>query len=253
MPDPGVLDGRTVLVTGAGRGIGRAIALGIAAAGAQVCLAARSHDQLEDVAARITAVGGAAVTCAGDVTLPADARRMVATAVRAFGALDGLVNNAGIIRSASIASMAVEDWDAVMTTNLRGMFLCTQAAVRPMTEAGRGKIVNIASSFGVTPVKAHAAYCASKAAILHFTRVAALEFAKLDVQVNAVAPGYVSTDLNAESLADDGVRDRILRRIPAGRIAQPDDLKATVRYLLSSESDYVTGQTVVIDGGFSLT
>jgi 2-deoxy-D-gluconate 3-dehydrogenase len=244
--------GRSVLVTGAGRGIGRALALALAADGARVCLAARSRDELEDVAGRVRGAGGDAVTCQGDVTDPSDAERMVTTAVEAFGTLDVLVNNAGITRGGSILTQPVEDFDAVITTNLRGTFLCTQAAARRMVAAGRGKILTISSVFGTSAVREQSAYCASKAALNQFTRVVALELAPHGIQVNAIAPGYVATSLNEEALDDPATAERVLRRIPAGRIARPDDLAGIVRLLCSEASDYITGEVVVIDGGFGL-
>lgn len=253
MTDQRSLQGRAVLVTGAGRGIGRSIALGLARAGADVCVSARTQTQLDAVVGAIESAGGRAISCAGDVTSREDVVRMVDATVQAFGSLDGLVNNAGILRSGSVVSMTEADWNAVFDTNLKGVFLGCQVAIERMSAVGAGKIVNVASTFGLSPVKNHAAYCASKAAILQFTRVAALEAARFGLQVNALAPGYVATDLNADSLADEGVRERILRRVPAGRIADPDDLVAAVEYLLSSGSDYVTGHTLVIDGGFGLT
>jgi NAD(P)-dependent dehydrogenase (short-subunit alcohol dehydrogenase family) len=243
---------RAVLITGAGRGIGRSLAEALADRGARVCLAARTESQLEEVAAGIREAGGDAAIAAGDVTNASDAERMVNTTVEAFGRIDGLVNNAGIIRSGQIADMAVEDWDAIMTTNLRGLLLCTQAAIKHMAAQGSGKMVNVASSFGFAPVRGYAAYCASKAAIVHFTRVAALEFARSGVQVNAIAPGYVETDLNADALSDETLRAKIEKRVPAGRIASPDELVPLVGFLLSSASDYITGEAVRIDGGFSI-
>lgn len=248
----GVLADRVVVVTGAGRGIGRALCLGLAAEGAAIVAVARSADQLDDTVAEVVAAGGRALSAPADVADEAAMAGVVDRALEGFGTIDVLVNNAGILRSGKAATMPVADFRAVLDVNVLGTFTASQAVLPTMLARGCGKIVNIASSWGIKPVPNHVAYCASKAAILHMTRVMALELAQSGVQVNAVAPGYVRTEMNDSVIADPDIGPRIVARIPAGRVAEPDELTPLVTYLASPASDYVTGDVVTIDGGFRL-
>lgn len=246
------LDGRVVLITGAGRGIGRALALGLAACGAHVCLVARTESEIDDVARRVSDAGGVASTVVADVTRSSDVERMVETAVAGHGHVDGVINNAGIMRSGPLAATDGSDVDAVLGTNVRSVVLTTRAIAPHFQSRAAGKIVNVASTFGTKPVRGTGLYGASKAAVVHLTQVAALELAGDGIQVNAVAPGYVDTDLTAKALADDELRRRIERRIPDGRIAAPEELVAPVALLLSAASDHITGAILVADGGLGI-
>lgn len=245
------LAGRTAVITGAGRGIGKEIALALAAAGAQVALAARSADQLGEVAAVVRDRGGRALVVPTDVTDPAAVQRLVERTVAELGGLDVVVNNSGAIDSTPLLEQDPSEWDRVLTTNLRGTYLVTRAAGAHLVEQGSGKVINIASNFAFMGVPGHAAYCASKAAVVSFTRTMAVEWARYGVQVNALAPGYVETDLNADLRADEEAQARVLRAVPARRMGRPEELGPWSVLLAGAASDFVTGETVVLDGGQS--
>jgi len=243
------LAGRVAVVTGAGRGLGRALALALADAGADVALAGRSVAPLDAVAQEVTARGRRAHVVPTDVDDGAAVEAMVESAVGALGRIDVLVNNAGVLRSRPILETSDEEWDEVVRTNLRGTFLALRAAGRHLVRQRSGKVVNIASNFAFKGVGGFASYCASKAGIVALTRTAAAEWAGYGVQVNALAPGYFATDMNAAAREDPDLEARILRRIPAGRLGQPDELGRWAVLLASPASDFVTGETVVVDGG----
>jgi NAD(P)-dependent dehydrogenase (short-subunit alcohol dehydrogenase family) len=249
-PNPAELHGAVVIVTGAGRGIGRVVAEGIAAAGARVVLGSRSLDQLKAVEAGILERGGQAVAIPFDVMDPTSVEAMVDAAAAQWGQLDGLVNNAGVAQHTRIVDMAIEDWERILRTNLTGAFLTMQATLRHLSRGG--SIVNVASVFGETPVRGYGAYCASKAGLLHLTRVAAAEHARDGIRINALAPGYIATPLNEEAFSDEATRESVLKQIPLRRIADPEELVPLVQYLLSDVSAYVTGSVFTIDGGFAL-
>jgi 2-deoxy-D-gluconate 3-dehydrogenase len=243
------LEGKVALVTGASRGIGRAVALALAHAGADVALGARTARDLKLVADEIADLGRRSLPVSLDVTDSRSVDEVVSTVVDGLGGLDVLVNNAGIVHSRPVLETSDDDWDRVLTTNLRGVFLTSRAAGHILTAQGSGKVINMASNFGVMAMPDHGAYCASKAGILALTRVLALEWAPFNVQVNAIAPGYVATDLNAATRQDAGLTERIVRRIPAGRMAEADEIGPLAVLLASSASDFMTGSTLVIDGG----
>jgi NAD(P)-dependent dehydrogenase (short-subunit alcohol dehydrogenase family) len=248
---PGTLDDRVAVVTGAGRGLGRAVALALAEAGAHVALAARSQDQLEAVAAEVEQRGRQGLVVPTDVTSSTGARALARRTYDEFGRLDVLVNNAGVLRRAALVDMTDDDWNAVIATNLQGTFNCTRAVGPYLIEAGAGKVITISSSFAFKAVPDLSAYCSTKAALVQFTRVVALEWVRHGIQVNAVAPGYFATELNEDVRADDRTRERILRAIPARRMGEPQELGPLIVYLASGASDYMTGQTIVIDGGMA--
>ena len=251
LPTGKPLTGKVALVTGASRGIGRAVARALAEAGADVALAARSTGDLKVVADEIAELGRRARPVPLDVTDAASVDNAVAATVDGLGRLDILVNNAGIVHTAPLLDTSADDWDRVLSTNLRGVFLTSRAAGRILTAQRAGKVINMASHFGLMATPDHSAYCASKAAILHLTRVLALEWAPFNVQVNAIAPGYVATDLNAETRQDAVLAEKIVRRIPARRMAEADEIGPLAVYLASAAADFVTGSTLVIDGGHS--
>lgn len=245
------LEGRVALVTGGGQGLGEVAALALAEAGADVAVAGRTEETLEKVAAKITALGRRAHVARTDITDADQVARMVDGTVAALGRLDVLVNNAGILHWAKILDTADEQWDRVVDTNVRGTFLATRAAGRHLVEQGSGKVINIASSFAYLGVTGLASYSASKAAIIAFTRTAAIEWAKYGVQVNALAPGYFSTDMNAAARDDPGLLDRIHKQIPAGRMGRPEELGRWVVLLADPATEFITGEAIVIDGGQS--
>lgn len=247
----GVLDGRVAVVTGASRGIGRSIALALAEAGADVALAGRDVARLDAVAGQIRDSGRSALAVPTDVTDRARVDALVARTVDELGGLDIVVNNSGVVSSLPLLEVSDDEWDRVLDTNLRGVFLVTRAAGRHLVEQGSGKVVNIASNFAFKGVAGHAAYCASKAGVVAFTRAMAVEWARYGVQVNALAPGYVETDLNADVRADPDAAERIVRSVPARRMGRADEFGPWVVLLASPASDYMTGETVTIDGGLT--
>ncbi|HYH28985.1 MAG TPA: glucose 1-dehydrogenase [Pseudonocardia sp.] len=246
-----VLHGKVAVVTGASRGIGRAIALALAEAGADVAVAGRDTARLDAVAAEIRGLGRRALPVRADVTDRDQVEELVARTVGELGGLDVVVNNSGVVSSVPLLEVTDEEWDRVVDTNLRGVFLVTRAAGRHLVEQGSGKVLNIASNFAFKGVAGHAAYCASKAAVVAFTRTMAVEWARHGVQVNALAPGYVATDLNAGVRADAEAEARIVRSVPARRMGRADELGPWAVLLASSASDYTTGETVTIDGGLT--
>jgi NAD(P)-dependent dehydrogenase (short-subunit alcohol dehydrogenase family) len=243
------LEGKVAIVTGAGRGIGRALALALARAGADVGLAARSAEEIESVAGEVEGLGRRALAVPTDVTREADVERLVGGVVEGLGGLHVMVNNSGVIHASPLAETGLEDWERVVATNLRGTFLCTRAAGRHFLGRGEGKVVNVASNFAFAGVPRFASYCASNAAVLGLTRAAAVEWAPHNVQVNAVAPGYVETDMNAAARNDEKLRDRIFGQVPARRMAKAEELGPLVVYLSSPASNFMTGETIVFDGG----
>jgi 2-deoxy-D-gluconate 3-dehydrogenase len=246
---PFSLAGRVALVTGASRGIGRAIALALGAAGAAVACAARSADQVRATAEEIAAAGSRALGLRLDVTRTAEIAAAVADAEAALGPLDVLVNNAGVTLEKRAVEVTDEDWDTVLATNLTSMFRCARAAAPGMIERGRGKIINVGSMYGILGVPRYAAYCASKAAVDGLTRSLAAEWARHGIQVNCLAPGVMNTDIPRAALADEKTRARFLSKIPARRIGEPEEAGALAVYLASSASDFMTGQTLYLDGG----
>jgi 2-deoxy-D-gluconate 3-dehydrogenase len=248
----GRLVGRRALVTGASRGIGRAVALALAAEGADVGLAARSRDDLEVTAKEVRAFGVRAAVAELDVTDEGSVQGPVDRLVADLGGLDVLVNNSGVVTAARLLDMSVEEWDRVHTTNLRGTFLCCRAAGRHLVGQRSGKVINMASGWGGKAMSGFSAYCSSKAGIIQLTRVLALEWARDNVQVNAIAPGYVVTDLNADLRADRALETRMVDRVPAKRMAAAEEVGPLAVLLASSDSDYMTGSVLLIDGGHSL-
>ncbi len=245
------LRGKAALVTGGGTGIGRAIALALAGQGAAVAVVYRtSQAAAEEVAAEIIAGGGRAAALQGDVTEGAQVDGLVSRVLTDFGALDIVVNNAGLTRDGLLLRMSEADWDAVLDTNLKGAFLMTRAALKPMLKQKRGKIVNITSVIGLMASPGQANYAAAKAGLIGFTRTVAKEVAGRQIQVNAVAPGFVETAMT-EGLSPERKAD-LLRQVPAGRFGRADEIAALVAFLCGPASDYITGQTVVVDGGITI-
>lgn len=244
------LGGKRALVTGGSRGLGEVIAVGLAEAGADVAVAGRSGPDLERVARRIQELGQKAVVVRADVTRVQDVQRMVAEAEEQLGPLHILVNNAGVNLPGPALEVTEDEWDLVLDTNLKGLFFTAQAVARRMVERRYGRIVNMASQMGFVGFYFRAAYCASKAGVVNLTRVLAVEWAPYGVTVNAVAPTFVETAMTRSMLEDPWFREEVLRRIPMGRLADPQDVVGAVLYLASDAAAMVTGHTLLVDGGW---
>lgn len=244
-----VLVGRVALVTGAGRGLGRAIARAVGRAGAAVACAARSRDQVDAAAAEIEAAGARALALALDVTRTDQITAAVEEAEARLGPIDILVNNAGITLERKTVELTDEEWDSVLATNVTAMFRCARAVAPGMIRRGHGKVINVGSMYGVIGVARYAAYCASKAAVDGLTRSLAVEWARHGIQINCLAPGYMNTDIPRAALADERTRALFLSKVPARRIGEPGEVGALAVYLASPASDFMTGQTLYLDGG----
>ena len=245
----GRLEGKTALVTGAGRGIGRATAIRLASDGAKIAINFKGNTAAaEETKRAVEAAGSQAALVQGDVSLDADAERVVREAL-AFGGgrLDILVNNAGITRDNLLLRMSAEEWDAVLDLNLRGAFLITKAAMRPMMKQRAGRIVSVSSIAGVMGNPGQANYSAAKAGLIAFTKTIAREMASRNITANAVAPGFVPTDLT--SIVPKDVQDAMLKQIPLARFGTAEDVANAIAFLASDEASYITGQVLVVDGG----
>jgi len=242
------LDERVALVTGGSRGIGRAIAQSLATTGATVVVNYRGNQAAADeTVASIEAAGGKAVAIQADVANAEDVERLFKEVAERFGRIDILVNNAGITRDTLMLRMKDDDWDAVMDTNLRGLFLCTRAALRPMTRARWGRIINITSVVGLMGNAGQANYAAAKAGIIGFSKSVAREIGSRSITVNAVAPGFIDTELTA--VLGPEMREALIKQIPLGRLGTPEDVASLVTFLASEQAAYITGQTFNTDGG----
>ncbi len=241
---------RNALVTGASRGIGRACAEALAAAGCRVVLAARDLAKLEQAADAIRAAGGQAAVAQLELTDPESIRACVAAAAAAFGPVHILVNNAGVTRDTLALRMKREDWDAVLNANLTGSFLVTQQALSGMLKERWGRIINIASVVGEMGNVGQANYVASKAGLIGLTKSLALEVASRNITVNAVTPGFIETDMTA--VLSEEIKQKLLERVPLKRLGQPADVAAAVRFLASEEAGYITGSVLRVNGGMYL-
>ena len=244
------LSGKSAIVTGSASGIGREIALTLAADGASITVADRNLEGAEAVARQIIESDGAARAAQVDVTNSGQVDAAVEGAAEAYGSLDILVNVAGFGFNSPIVDMREEDWDLVLGVNLKGQFLCARAAARRMIQQGNGgRIVNIASTAANNARYAGGAYCAAKAGVVQLTKVLALELGEYDITVNAVGPGFTETPATVES--SDEYRSNFLAQVPAGRSGRTSDIANAVLFLASPASEYVNGQTIYVDGGYS--
>ena len=247
----GSMSGKTAVVTGGSRGIGRAICLELARRGANVVFSYAGNTAAADkTLEELKALGVEARAIQGNVADPAAAKTLIDTAVKELGGIHILVNNAGITRDGLAMAMKEEDFDAVIETNLKGAFLCMKAAIRPMMKARYGRIVNISSVVALRGNPGQVNYCASKAGLIGMTKSLAKEMGARGITVNAVAPGYISTDMTAA--LPDAARDAMLSTIPVGRAGSPEDVAAAVAFLASEEAGYITGQVLSVDGGMGM-
>ena len=250
------LAGNVAIVTGGGTGIGRSIALALAREGADVVVSSRKIANLEKVADEIKAEGRRSLAIPIDITRKVDTDNLAQRVMDEFGQIDILVNNAGVAALASFLEHTEQHWDAVMDTNLKGCYLCSQSVAKIMVEQKRGNIVNISSANGLAGAVKRVSYCSSKAGVVMLTRVMARELAKYNIRVNAIAPGAINTEIAQHYINDapswrnnpEKVR-KVEASIPLGRIAEPEEVASVALFLASEASSYVTGHTIVVDGG----
>ncbi|MDZ4184246.1 MAG: 3-oxoacyl-[acyl-carrier-protein] reductase [Desulfuromonadales bacterium] len=238
---------KIAVITGASRGIGRSIALALAEAGAKIVAVDLDPVATDAIVAELKGKGTEAIAVIGNVTVTEDTEKMIDAAMAAFGRVDILVNNAGITRDGLLMRMKDEDWDAVMTVNLKGAFLCSRAAAKVMTKQRYGRIINIASVVGQMGNAGQANYCASKAGLIGLTKSNARELAKRNVTVNAVAPGFIATAMT--DALPEKVRDELTAQIPLARLGSADDIANAVVFLALEKSAYITGQVIAVNGG----
>ncbi len=245
------LQGEIALVTGASRGIGKSIALALAKAGAEVVVNyVANKEKAESVCHEIEKSGGKALALKFDVGNPTDIESAIEGLLKEKKRIGILVNNAGIAHDGLMMRYALEDWDRVVNTNLRGAFLVSQAVIRPMMKERKGSIVHVSSIVGVIGNPGQAAYCAAKAGLIGLTKSMAKEFASRNIRVNAVAPDYIDTDMTDDLTPE--LKEAMLKVVPLGRTGTPEEIASAVLYLASPASSYVTGQTLIVDGGMGM-
>ncbi|HWP46744.1 MAG TPA: glucose 1-dehydrogenase [Candidatus Limnocylindrales bacterium] len=244
------LEGKVSLVTGAGRGIGKAAAIGLAEAGSQVVLVSRSRNELEEVAREVRNLGRKALVLPADLLQFDKIPELVTRTVEEFGRLDILVNNAGTNLKRPTVEVPWEDFDKIIGLNLKAAFILSQAAIKHMLKQGSGKIINVTSMTAAIGIPTSAIYCSSKGGLQQLTKSLAVELAPKNIQVNAIAPGMIETELAKPILARPEFRNWVMPKIPMGRLGVPDDLKGAFIFLASPASNYVTGHTLFVDGGW---
>jgi len=245
------LAGKVAIITGSTKGIGRGIAGALARSGADVVVTSRSQADCDAVAEELRRHGGQAIGVRADVTGMADVEQLVQRTVDAFGRIDIFVNNAGTAITKKAEDLTEEDWDRVISVDLKAVFFCAQQAGRQMIKQGGGKIINIASILGLVAEKQVLPYCVAKAGVLQMTKALALEWARYNIQVNAICPGYIVTPMNSAELRQEKVFSHIVSKIPMKRLGEVSDLSGAAVLLTSGASDYMTGQVITIDGGWT--
>jgi NAD(P)-dependent dehydrogenase (short-subunit alcohol dehydrogenase family) len=249
LPKPLDLSEKVAIVTGASQGIGQAIAVCLARWGARVTLAARNLERLQDTARQVQEAGSVACVVPTNVTKAEQIQAMVDATLERFGRIDVLVNNAGMLQQRPLVELSESDWHQVLDTNLTSMFLGCQRVGKHFIAQQRGKIINIASHWAFIGVSNVASYCASKGGVVQLTRALAVEWARHNITVNVVAPGYIATELNQEARNTEGLRNHMLRQIPLRRFGEVEEVSHLVAFLSSDAANFITGQTLVVDGG----
>jgi NAD(P)-dependent dehydrogenase (short-subunit alcohol dehydrogenase family) len=244
-----LLAGRVAVVTGASRGLGRAIALALAEAGADVAVTGRAAAELEETARQAVQHDVRALPFVADVSAYPEVERLMAHVVSALGRLDIVVNNAGIARVAPLAEASLDDWRAIVEVNLSGVFYGCRAAAPYLIRQRSGKVINLASVLAAVALPGYTMYAATKGAVISLTRTLAVEWARHNIQVNAIAPGWFVTDMNEAAFADPRVHERLTRDVPARRTGRLEEIGPLAVYLASTGSDFMTGQTIFLDGG----
>ncbi len=245
------LENKVAIVTGGGSGIGQAIAILFAKEGAKVVVAGRRLEVLQTTVAEIEKLGGEALAVTTDVSSFSSVQNLIQKTLEKFGKIDILVNNAGIYLPGDAVSTTEEDWDKVLAIDAKGTFLCSKAALPSMVKQGKGKIVNTASIAGWVGFEGSTAYCAAKGAVVNLTREMALDYGPKNININAIAPGIIETDMTQGFLKDENAKKAFLAKTPMGRIGRPLDIAYAALYLASDESDFVTGEILVVDGGWT--
>ncbi len=247
------LQNKVALITGGGTGIGAGIAHMFAREGAQVVVCGRREDPLKKVVDEIDQSGGEAIYCVADISSQEQIQEMIETVTMKFGSIDILVNNAGVYIPDDVTSTSEQEWDRVMNIDAKGVYLMSKAVLPDMIKKGTGKIVNIASIAGLIGFEKSAAYCAAKGAVVNLTREMALDYAPKGICVNAIAPGVIDTDMAKAFLSNEQAKQGFLSKTPVGRVGTPEDIAYGAVYLASDESNFVVGQTLVIDGGWTIS
>ena len=245
------LTGKCAIVTGGSKGLGRVIAAALAQAGADVAIVSRTADELARAAAELRAHGHRVLAVPADITDEASIERMVGQVIEQFGQIDVFVNNAGIGDTAAVVDMDAAHWDQVMNVNLRGPMLCCKHVGPHMISRGRGKVINVGSVMATRVARYMSPYCASKAALVQFTRTLALEWMRHNIQVNALCPGYFLTDMNTEFFGSERGK-QFIAALPIGRLGESHELEGAAVFLASDATSYITGTTLYVDGGHSL-
>ena len=242
---------KVALVTGAGKGLGKSMALALSESGAHVVVVSRTLPDIEATAKEIQENGGKSLPIAVDVTKEEGVVRMVETILREFKTIDILVNNVGTFIGGPLLESSIEDWHKMLEINLTSTYLCSKVVGKHMVERQNGKIINISSALGIFGARDSGAYCASKGGVIQLTKALAIEWAKYNINVNSIAPYSLETEKTSTMLEDEKVKKALISKIPLSRIGQPSDVSGTVVFLASKASDYITGQIIFVDGGFS--
>lgn len=246
------LQEKVAIITGGGTGIGRGIALGFSKEGAKVVVCGRRIEPLEEIIAQIKQSGGQGLAIQADVSSFEQVSTMVKKTIETFSGVDVLVNNAGVYLPGDAASLAEEEWNKLMNIDLKGVWLCSKAVLPKMLEKEKGKIINISSIAGFIAFEQSLAYCTAKGGIINLTRQMALDYASRGINVNAIAPGVIESEMTKPYLSDEKEKESLLAKTPIGRIGKPEDIAYAAVYLASSESNFVTGQILVVDGGWTI-
>ncbi|MDO8141569.1 MAG: SDR family NAD(P)-dependent oxidoreductase [Candidatus Brocadiales bacterium] len=246
------LKDKVALVTGAGKGLGKSMALALSESGAHVIVVSRTMSDVEATAREIQENGGKSLPIALDVAKEKDVVMMVETVLREFKTIDILVNNVGTFIGGPLLELSMDTWHKTLEINLTSTYLCSKVVGKHMVEKQKGKIINISAALGAFGARDSGAYCASKGGVIQLTRALAIEWAKYNINVNSIAPYTMETDMTKTMLEDEKIKKAIISKIPLKRVGQPADLSGVVVFLASKASDYITGQVIFVDGGFSV-